>query len=137
MPYFGQEIFIDANARDGLNSKAYQQIKRKLSQLADEQGLMKLFNNQRLDLLLAPCNGPAELIDPTLGDRSDSSGGWPSICSAAAVAGYPSMTVPALQVDGLPVGIALVAPRFQEINLLRAGLVFESAVKARRAPPRA
>lgn len=137
MRYFGQELFLQSQARGDLETPAYLTARRNLLRLADRDGLSVLFKTHSLDLLLAPCNGPAELIDHVLGDRSDASGGWPSICSAAAIAGYPSLTVPALQVDGLPVGAALVAHRHAEVTLLRAGLVFENAMKARRPPPAA
>ena len=134
MPFFGQELFLQAQGRADLRAPAYLRILQNLKRLTDEDGLARIFKIHNVDLLLAPCNGPAELIDHTLGDRSDASGGWPSICSAAAVAGYPSLTVPALQVDGLPVGAALVAPRAQEVVLLRAGLVLETGLSARRPP---
>ena len=57
-------------------------------------------------------NGPAERIDELWGDRAG--GGWPPIASAAAIAGYPSLTVPAGLVSGLPVGITFVGPRNQD-----------------------
>jgi amidase len=56
------------------------------------------------------------------------------MCSAAAIAGYPSLTVPAGMVDGLPVGIQFVARRLEEDTLLRIGLSFERAMKGRRQP---
>ena len=134
MPHFGQELFLEAAARGDLRTPRYVRTLSELNRLADRDGLAAMFRSQSVDLLLAPGNGPAEIIDPVLGDRSDSTGGWPAICSAAAVAGYPSITVPALMVEGLPVGIALVAPRFRETSLLRAALAFESAVRARQVP---
>ena len=83
---------------------------------------------------MASGNGPAELIDHVWGDRYENSGGWPPMCSAAAVAGWPSLTVPAGFVMELPVGIHFVAPRFQEGKLLQIGRSFERARNARRAP---
>jgi amidase len=56
------------------------------------------------------------------------------MCSAAAVAGYPSLTVPAGFVAGLPVGIHFVAPRFREGRLLQIGRAFERTRHARRPP---
>jgi amidase len=74
------------------------------------------------------------VIDHVWGDRYENSGGWPPMCSAAAVAGYPSLTVPAGFVDGLPVGIHFVAPRFRDGRLLQIGRCFERARAARRPP---
>jgi Amidase len=79
-------------------------------------------------------NGPAELIEPLWGDHYENSGGWPPACSAAAIAGYPSLTVPAGFVCGLPVGIDFVAPRFQDGRLLQIGRAFERARNARQPP---
>lgn len=56
------------------------------------------------------------------------------MCSAAAIAGYPSLTVPAGMVDGLPVGIQFVGRRLEEDTLLRIGLRVERAMMARRQP---
>jgi amidase len=134
MVHFGQELFLEAQARGDLRTPRYVRTLSELSRLTDRDGLASMFRSQSVDLLLSPCNGPAEIIDPVLGDRSDATGGWPAICSAAAVAGYPSITVPAMTVQGLPVGIAMVAPRLHEANLLRAALAFETATKARQAP---
>jgi amidase len=132
--FFGQELFEDADKRGGLDAPAYVKTLEELMTLTDTAGLAALFRDHSVDVLMAPCNGPAELLDPVWGDRSDASGGWPSIASAAAVAGYPSMTVPATYVSGLPVGVAFVAPRGREALLLKVGRVFERALAARRAP---
>jgi amidase len=79
---------------------------------ADTEGLAALLGQQGVEVLLAPSNGPAELIDHVWGDRRG--GGWSQIAGAAAIAGYPSLTVPAGLVSGLPVGIALVGNRNQD-----------------------
>ena len=52
----------------------------------------------------------------------------------AAVAGYPSITVPAGQVFGLPVGISFFGPAWSEARLLGYAFAFEQATKARHAP---
>lgn len=103
--------------------------------MSDASGLAALFGKYKVDALVASGNGPAELIDHVWGDRAENSGGWPNMCSAAAVAGYPSLTVPAGFVDGLPVGIHFVAPRFRDGLLLQIGRSFERALSARRPPP--
>ncbi|HXQ31060.1 MAG TPA: amidase [Steroidobacteraceae bacterium] len=132
--YFGQELFEDADKRGGLDTPAYIKTLEELTALTDTAGLALVFRDHSVDVLMVPCNGPAEALDLIWGDRSDASGGWPSIASAAAVGGYPSMTVPATRVSGLPVGAAFVAPRWREALLLKVGRVFERALAARRAP---
>lgn len=54
--------------------------------------------------------------------------------SMAAVAGYPSITVPAGFVHGLPVGLSFFAGAYSEPKLLRLAFAFERASKIRRPP---
>jgi amidase len=134
MPFFGQELFIDAEKRGPRTSPAYVKALRHITAVADTDGLAAIFAKHRVDALVAAGNGPAELIDHIWGDRQENSGGWPPMCSAAAVAGYPSLTVPAGFVAGLPVGIHFVAPRFHDGRLLQIGRAFERARNARQPP---
>jgi amidase len=129
---FGQEIFEAADARGALTEPAYLKSLADLKRTADTEGLAALFD-QGAEVLLAPCNGPADLIDSVWGDRDG--GGWPQIAGAAAIAGYPSITVPAGLIAGLPVGIALVARRHQDGLLLQVARAYERASHA-RVPPR-
>jgi amidase len=134
MPFFGQELFVQSEACGPRTSPAYRKALHHILDVADTQGLRALFDRYRVDALVASGNGPAELIDQVWGDRFENSGGWPPMCSAAAVAGWPSLTVPAGFVRGLPVGIHFVAPRFHEGRLLKIGRSFERAANARRPP---
>jgi amidase len=52
----------------------------------------------------------------------------------AAVAGYPSITVPAGFFMGLPVGISFFGRAWTEPKLLSIAYAFERATKARRPP---
>ncbi|HEX4936616.1 MAG TPA: amidase, partial [Gemmatimonadaceae bacterium] len=52
----------------------------------------------------------------------------------AAVAGYPSVTVPAGRVFGLPVGLSFIAGAWEEGKLVRLAYAFERATRARRPP---
>ena len=52
----------------------------------------------------------------------------------AAVAGYPSVTVPAGFVFGLPVGICFIGRAWSEPTLLKLAYAFEQATKARKPP---
>ena len=134
MPYFGQEWFEQAEPCGPLSTPRYRTALHRLLRAADDAGLSAVFSGNKVDVLAAPGAGPAELIDHIWGDRSENTGGWPLMCSAACVAGYPSLTVPAGFVSGLPVGISLVAPRLREDLLLRVGRMFERASAARRPP---
>jgi amidase len=130
--YFGQEIFEMAESHGPLTDPAYLKAADTLKRGADTQGLAALLA-QNVEVLLAPSNGPAELIDPVWGDRRG--GGWSAIANAAAIAGYPSLTVPAGMVSGLPVGMTLVGNRNQDGLLLQIAFAYERAARA-RVPPR-
>jgi amidase len=129
---FGQEIFDMAEARGPLTDAVYQKAIATLQRAADTEGLASLLGQQGAEVLLAPSNGPAELIDHVWGDRRG--GGWSQIADAAAIAGYPSLTVPAGLVSGLPVGITLVGNRNQDGLLLQVARAYERAANPRTPP---
>jgi amidase len=128
---FGQEIFEMAEMNGPLSDAPYQKALATLNHAADAEGLATLLD-QGVEVLMAPSNGPAELIDAVWGDRHG--GGWPQIAGAAAIAGYPSITVPAGLIGGLPVGITLVTRRHQDGLLLQIARAYERASNA-RVPP--
>ncbi len=129
MPYFGQEVMLKAEARGPLTSEAYLKALETCRRVARTEGLDRVLAQHRLDALVAPTGGPAWLTDYVTGDHH--SGGSSSL---AAVAGYPSLTVPAGQVFGLPVGLSFIGGAFQEPTLLRLAYAFEQAHPARRPP---
>jgi amidase len=129
MPWFGQELFVQAQALGGLDSPAYREALATCAKGAREQGLDRVFQAQKLDALVAPTGGLGWLIDPINGDAYGT-----SFTSPAAVAGYPHLTVPAGLVRGLPLGLSFVGPAWSEAALLRMGAAYEHAAQARRAP---
>jgi amidase len=131
LAFFGQETFEASDARGSLTDSAYRDAVAVLERCADREGLAALLSS--VDVLVAPGPGPADLIDPVWGERPGD-GGWPPIASAAAIAGYPSITVPAGLVRGLPVGMVFVARRNEDGLLLQVARAFERATKARVAP---
>jgi amidase len=73
--------------------------------------------------------GPAWLIDWVSGDNRS----W-STAYLAAISGYPSITVPAGYLFGLPVGLSFIASAFQESTLIRLASGFEAATRIRKPP---
>ncbi len=129
LKYFGQEHFIRAEAKGGLDSKEYLEARALCVKLSREEGIDKILAEQKLEALVAPSNGPAWLTDFIKGDNSG--GGF---SQAAAVAGYPHITVPAGYVAGLPIGISFVAGAWAEGKLISLAYAFEQATKHRRSP---
>lgn len=132
MPFFGQEIFELAQAKGPLSDPEYLECLRQLRQLVEVEGLEKLFGDLSVDVIVAPGSGPSGLIDHVLGDRDDLGGSV--LGSSAAVAGYPSMTLPIGLVRGVPVGMTVIARRFDDSRLLEAAALFEQTGQLRIPP---
>ena len=129
MPYFGQEIFVQAQAKGPLSSKEYSEALAKCRLKSRKEGIDATLTRHKLDALVAPTQGPTWLIDLVNGD---SYGGGSS--TPAAVAGYPSITVPAGTIAGLPVGLSFIGAAWSEPVLIRLAYAFEQATKHRRPP---
>ena len=130
MPYFGQEIFTQAQAKGPLTEQDYLRALDKNHLLARTQGIDAVMAEHQLDALIAPTGGPPSLIDLVNGDP----GGGGSFSTPAAVAGYPHITVPMGYVAGLPVGLSFVGRPWSEGALIKFAYAFEQATQARRPP---
>lgn len=130
MPYFGQEIFLQAQEKGDLNERAYRLALLQSKIYTQEQGIDAVMGNNKLDAIVAPSGGVAWMTDLVNGDC----GVFEGITSFAAVAGYPSITVPAGYVQELPVGITFVGRAFTEHILIKLAYAFEQATKARKPP---
>jgi amidase len=129
MPYFGQDQFVKAEAKGPLTSYEYQEALAKCRRLARTEGIDAVMDKSRLDALVAPTLSPACLTDLVVGDR------WRGeSTTAAAVAGYPSITVPAGFIFGLPVGLLFFGRAWSEPVLLKLAYAFEQATKLRKPP---
>ena len=129
MPHFGQEIFEMAQKKGGLTAPAYRQALATCRTRSRTQGIDAVMARYRLDALVAPTVSPAWPIDLVNGDHYLGSSSTP-----AAVAGYPSVTVPAGFVDDLPVGISFFGRAWSEAKLLALAYAFEQASKKRQPP---
>jgi amidase len=130
MPYFAQEIFEDADTLGGLDSPAYLEAKETARRLSRDRGIDALMDEHRLDAIVSPTTRPAWKIDLVNRDVSSAGSSGP-----AAIAGYPSITVPNGYVFGLPVGILFFGRAWSEDVLLRIAYAYEQATMHRRAAP--
>ena len=129
MPYFGQDVFVKAEAKGPLTSYEYLEAHAKCRRLTRTDGIDAVMDAHKLDALIAPTMGPTCVTDLVNGDRF--LGGS---TTAAAVAGYPSITVPAGYVFGLPVGLSFFGRPWSEGKLLKLAYAFEQATKHRKSP---
>ncbi len=97
--------------------------------LSRTKGLDAALAAHKLDALIAPTLSPAWPIDHVNGDHFLGASSTP-----AAVAGYPSITVPAGFVRGLPVGISFIGKPWSEARLIALAYAYEQATRHRRPP---
>jgi amidase len=118
--HFGQELFEAAEATSGdLSEPGYLEARAAATRIA-RSGLDAALGVHRLDAIIALTGHPAWLTDHVLGDYH----AW-ATSSPAAVSGYPSVTMPAGLVRGLPVGLSLIGPAWSEPRLIALAYAFE------------
>jgi len=130
LPKFGQEIFVSSQARGDLTDKAYLEALANVRKQTREDGIDALRAANKLDAFVGPTSGAA----------------W----SIAAVAGYPSITVPlglrdvpsAAASGNLPAAPATIQPAgmfffgaaWSEPVLIKYAYAFEQRTKGRVTP---
>ena len=129
LPYFGQETLLKAAEKGPLAETAYVEALAKCRRLSREEGIDAVLNEHRLDAIVAPTAGPAWTTDLVNGNHG--TGGSSSL---AAVAGYPSITLPAGFVFGLPVGLSFFSKAYSEPTLLKLAFSFEQGTRFRQPP---
>jgi amidase len=128
--WFQQELFDKALTKGGLDAPGYLEDLARCRKAAQGDGIDAFLGAHQLDALVAPTGGPAWRSDFLNGDNP--SGGGSS--TLAAVAGYPSVTVPSGELVGLPLGISFTGRARSEATLLRLAYAYETATRHRRAP---
>jgi len=136
------ELWDDSQATQGRNSSEYIQSLTIALAMTRDQGLDKLLTKNNVVALVTPTGGPAAVIQPdgstaNRGISRDARGATPPSATVyAAIAGYPHLSVPMGQVEGMPVGLSFIGPMWSESTLLSLGYAYEQATH-RRVPPTA
>lgn len=129
MQYFDHDLLKVAQAKGDLTSKAYQEALDFIIKNSRAEGIDRVMDEHDLDAIIAPTGGVAWKTDLTNGDRF---GVFSS--SPAAIAGYPSITVPMGMLDGLPLGISFFGRAWSEPILIEMAYAYEQGTKHRKAP---
>jgi amidase len=124
---FGQEIFELVAAKGPLTTPEYLDARKKANDLA-KAALDAVFHD--VDVLVAPTQGPAWLIDDVNGDSPVGR----HASAVAAVTGAPHCTVPMGFVHELPIGLSFIGRPRGDDDVLRIAFAFERATKAFREP---
>ena len=127
--WFGQDSFI--KAEKPVDRAAYEEARANSLRLAGPEGVDKLLRDNRVVVLIAPTSGPAWPIDLVTGDHFIDVGAG----SLAAIAGYPHLTVPMGQVEGLPIGLSFIGPKWGDKQVLDVGAAYERARTAALPKP--
>ena len=129
MPYFGQERLIEAESKGPLTDERYLAALAASRHLSRVEGIDRTMDAHRLDAIVGPTGGPAWVTDLVNGDHfGGSSSQYP------AAAGYPSISVPAGNIHGLPVGVSFFGRAWTEPTLIRIAYGFEQTTQARLVP---
>ncbi|MBK8302354.1 MAG: amidase [Chloracidobacterium sp.] len=126
---FGQELFIQSQAKGDLTEKAYLDALATVRRVAREDGIDAVIAKDKLDALVAPTGG--------------------STWAIAATAGYPYITVPlglrdipaSTHATGVPIpasiqatGMAFFGGAWSEPSLIKYAYAFEQITKGRVTP---
>ncbi len=128
LKWFFQEWF-DLAESDPFDNATYLDALARERRLGGEDGIDAVLQQFNLDAIVAPTGSPAWTIDLVNGDHF-----LGASSSAAAIAGYPLVNVPAGTAFGVPVGITFMATAFSEPELIKLASGFEAATQARRRP---
>ncbi|CAN5545239.1 amidase [soil metagenome] len=129
LKYFNQKYLEMAQEKGDLESNEYKEALAKMTKGIREEGIDKVMNEHKLDVIIAPTGGPAWKTDLINGDSFQVGSSSP-----AAQAGYPNITVPMGFVDELPVGISFFGRAWSEPVLLEIAYAYEQGTKHRKAP---
>ena len=125
---FGQQLFEQIETSQ-VDQAKYQQGLARMRKIGGALGIDAVLQRFRLNALVMPTGPPASVIDYVNGQIVISVSSMP-----AAIAGYPSISVPMGNTFGLPVGITFVGTAFQEKTLIRLASGFEHVRRARTSP---
>lgn len=129
MPWFAQEIMLQAEKKGPLTSKKYLDALAKNHRMSRTEGIDAVMQKHRLDAIVAPTGNPAWPTDLVNGDHFTGGSSTP-----AAVAGYPNINVPAGYASGLPVGISFFGRAWSEPKLIAIAFAYEQATRHRASP---
>jgi amidase len=128
LQFFGQEIFEQAQATDGLSDPDYIKARHDATSIA-QHAVDETLAKYNLDAIIAPTNSPAWVNDLQNGDAF-----LLGSSSPAAISGYANITVPAGYSTELPVGVSFMAGKWSEPELIKLAYAWEQATHVRHPP---
>lgn len=128
MPYFKQETLDSSQLLGGLDSREYLAAVEKTTGI--RKFLADLMKKDNLNALCGPATGASWCVDFVNGDFFSGYGAY----GPAAMAGYPSITVPMGNIKELPIGLSFISTAYDEPGLIAIGYAYEQVSKKRTKP---
>ena len=128
---FGQDIMEDSDAMGPLSDAGYVSSRDDVRNAAGLNGIDAMMAENNVDVLASPSGPVAGRIDPINGDV------WPDWAGAgylAAIAGYPHITVPMGDIDGMPIGMSFMSGEGRDGEVLAFGYAYEQATGHIKVP---
>ncbi|MAI89187.1 amidase [Ponticaulis sp.] len=128
---FGQDLFVEAEATNGIEDPAYAEAVAIAQSATREFGIDLMLSQYDVDVLVSPSGPIVPVAVPTEPDV------WPSWSGGggfAAIAGYPHLTVPMGAVEGVPLGLSFIGTAGQDADILALGYDYEQASQMRVDP---
>ncbi|PWN71434.1 amidase [Chryseobacterium phosphatilyticum] len=129
LQYFGQEYLELAAKSNGIKDKNYSKNVKIAQEGSRKKGIDLVMDQYKLDAIISPATTEAWKTDLKNGDQYTFGS-----ADAAAIAGYPSITLPMGYIDELPVGILFSARKWEEGKLINMAYTFEQTNPQRKAP---
>lgn len=126
---FDRSLITIAAEKGDLNSEEYQNALERMLTESRENGIDRVMDEHNLDAIISPTGSPAWKTDLILGDNFSLSSSSPS-----ARAGYPIITVPMGNIEGLPVGLSIFGRAWSESALLEIAYAYEQGTDHRLVP---
>jgi amidase len=129
MPYFKQEILESSETKGDLTTKEY---KSALSHILSvtQSAINNMMEKEKLDAISGPSFGPSWCTDWINGDYGTGYG----FTDAAAISGYPHISVPMGFVFDLPIGLSFFGKAYTEGELIMIAYAYEQVSKNRKQP---
>ncbi len=124
--YFGHEFLVRALSSGGRATDAFREARQRNVHWAVHGALQPLLEDH--DVIVTPAYGPAWKSDLLNGDSAKF---MSASIMAAAIAGWPILTIPMGLVEGLPVGLSLVGRPYAEDVLVGAARVVDDVIRER------
>lgn len=129
LKYFGQEYLEMAAKSKGTHEEGYAKAVKTALEGSREKGIDLAMKQYNLDAIISPTTTEAWKTDLKNGDHYTFGSS-----DAAAIAGYPSITLTMGYIDGLPVGILFSAEKWSEGKLINMAYTFEQVSPQRKVP---